>query len=664
MKKKRCSLDILSISFKCFNNRKGQVTIFIIIGILLVLALLLVVFLSREGVIFKPEDVSPTDKGKVENYVTSCIDRVGQEALYSVGLQGGYVTVPRQISDDASLSLRLSPMNVVPYWAYGNFKAIPELEEIKKRIDIYIENNMRECVFSLEPFQNIFDVVEKSGISSDTEIVDSKVIFNVHWNIEVKDKSGIVVSEVLEHNSESPIKLKRTYETARRIIEQEFNSLKLEDLTQDLIALEHSDVPLAGFELSCSKKTWDAKKAEETLQNMVRYNLKKLKVTGTEYVDFPEEFPYYQNHYIWDLGEDFYAPDVSVVFNYENNYPFTFQVTPNSGGRMVSGSLGGTRFLSFLCLQNWKFTYDVIYPVMVRVTDDTTGYDFNIALTVHLIKNQPNRAEIAYSRPSETLDFGTADEFCNLRDVPMTVTTWELFDNNEEIYDNSNPLEDVNISFTCLKYRCDLGATEYNFVERGHQAGLETNFPYCVGGILRGEKEGYKESWDRVVTKAGDVVELNMVPLMEFPAEKVKIIIHNLIDGNADVGKEMDKTDLALVKFSFDKEIPYRLDVAPYHEQSLIVAEEFYEDVVNEQKLEFLAEADYTYQLEVSLMNKEGGFAGGYKANWTVDWDELANAEELQFHVVAKEDAPNEEIFEMITALEIFSTYVPEPEFN
>ncbi|MBU1974291.1 MAG: hypothetical protein KKH52_02750, partial [Nanoarchaeota archaeon] len=527
MYKKRYKVDKVRFSHRKNFNKKGQITVFIIIGIILLLALGLIIALKQEVIKFESEEAIPTEKGKVESFLTSCLLDLGEEALDQIGLQGGYIDVPLGIAEDPDRHLKLSPMHVVPYWAYHESENIPSLEQIEQRINLYIEENLRDCLFSQEAFLSTYDLIEKSDLTADTKSSDTKVVFNVHWDVEVRDKAGEVVSEVINHVAESKIKLKRVHQTAVRIVETEMLELKLEDLTQDLIALEHPNVPAAGLELSCQRKEWNVNDAKNTLQDLLRVNLKQLKVSGTEIIEFPDQFPYYQSHYQWDLGNDFVMPQVDVVFNYDNNYPFTFQVSPSQGGKMFSGMMGGDDLISYLCVQTWKFTYDVVYPVMVRVKDTTTGYNFNLAFTVHLINNLANRAGEVEPKLPPTTSFVSDNEFCRNKRIPMTVLTWELIDNGKEVY-FTEPLEDVHIKFTCLRHACELGETEFDFANSGYQAGQIFDFPYCVGGIIRAQKEGYKDDWVRVVTTNGAMSELNLVPLLAVPLEKFSIVRHEL----------------------------------------------------------------------------------------------------------------------------------------
>ncbi len=662
MYKKRCTVGRSSFISRTIPGAKGQVTIFIIIGILLVLAITLVIFVRKEIITFNPEEIIPTEKGKVENFITACIDQVGNDALVRIGLQGGYIELPYDVLNDNTRRLDISPALAVPYWAYGPETSIPSLQQIKEQIDDYLEKNVRDCLFSMEAFQESYDLIEKSGLTANTEIVQSKVIFNLHWDVEIRSKSGEIITEVIDHIAESPVKLRTVYTIARGIVEKEMQTLKLEDITQDLIALEHPDVPVAGMELSCNKKKWEVESVKNTLLELVRINVHELKVEGTDYVQFPEDLTYYQNHYIWNLGTEFKYPQASVLFNFDQTYPYTFGVTPLVGNKMQSSQLGGSDLLSFLCIQTWKFTYDLVYPVVVKVKDETTGYTFQIAFTVHLVRNNPDRGE-AIPRPSYFIDTVSDEEYCGVKDIPMTVLAYEAVENENTGLYNREPLEKVQTSFTCLRYKCESLDTEYGFGGRGSVAGYTTNFPYCVGGILRGVKDGYKEAWQRVVTGAGKEVELDLVPLYEIHTSKVTIIKHNFVDAeNVGPGTPIKEGELGLVKVTFRKKDD--LPRTPFHESSVTKAVSADQEAVETlENLEFLAKADFSYELEVSVLGNEK-FVGGYKGSWYVPWNALKDAQEIVFHVVSRETKNEEQTFDLILNLGEYSKYVPAPEIK
>jgi len=240
------------------------------------------------------------------------------------------------------------------------------------------------------------------------------------------------------------------------------------------------------------------------------------------------------------------------------------------------------------------------------------------------------------------------------------VSTYELVQNEQSGVYSREPLENVNTSFTCLRYKCEMGTTEYR-ADLGDVAAYTKNFPYCVGGILRATKAGYKENWERVVTEAGKKVELDLMPVLMFPAIKTKVLKHELRnDGTIGSAEELGRKESALIKVILQKkEDPSN---TPFHE-STIVRTKLVEERAQEQNLEMLAKADFTYELQVTVL-EEVKFVAGYQGNWTVPWTQLANANQIIFHTINKDTLNEEDMFAFMLGMEEQSKLVPAPEIK
>ncbi|MFH0701809.1 MAG: hypothetical protein V2A62_05230 [Candidatus Woesearchaeota archaeon] len=717
MEKKRSSVALDRGIFNLFSSRRAQVTIFIILGILLLLAMVLIYTVKTEVITFKPEELPAFQKGNVEDYLSACILQLGEEAIFKIGQQGGYLELPPEIAGDAGQHLATSPLTAVPFWAHGNQQTIPPLTDIKLRIDNYIKDNLRNCVFQFIPFTKQYDFVEKSPITANTEIVENKVIFNVNWDIDIRNKAGEMITETANHVAESKIRLKKTYDTAKLITEKEMAELKLEDITQDLLALEHPQVPLSGIEMSCDKKEWNVKETEKTLLEMLHVNLGELQIKGTDIIEYPSELPYYQSHYLWDLGEDFRQPQISAFFQFDNytQYPYYFSVTPRSGDKLVSNEVKGSEMISFFCMQNWKFNYDLTYPVVVNVRDETTGYNFRMGMTVHLKRNFPDRQGIASASPAFTLSKSLtydSTQFCQDIRVPLILNTYKIVQNHHTGIYFRDPLEGVNLSFSCLRYKCPLGGSEYDYLGKGDVAGKSTIVPYCAGAIVRGEKESYKEDWMRIVSEPNQEVELDLVPLYRFPAHKIKVVKHDFTSPQLiGTAVPLSKEEWATIKIYFDdklinenlpsiatgeeenpnlenlsedqstvvtSETNFNLPInyqslsgsgisTHTHESFLTLSPQADDLILSAQNLEFLAEADFTYAVEVNVFkqdSEEGQWIGGYKYNWTVPWDRLYGAQEIIFHILSTTDASETGLLEFMNNLGENSRYIFLPEIK
>ncbi len=649
----------LSDFMSCLSTQKAQVTVFIILGILLVLAAVIIIALARETAIFTPKTATPAEPDAIRAQIESCISTLGTDALAQIGLTGGYIAVPDELVHNTFVHLQLAPSLVLPYWLHGNTKNIPALGEIKVQVDNHINTNLQSCLQSLSSFTEQYEIIPKSAIESDVVFTDEQTVFALHYVIEVRKKDGTLVKEFTDYETTSSIRFKKTYETAKALIEAEHAQLKFEDITIDLLALDHPNLPLAGTDLSCTEKTWKVDKAEETLKSLLRYNLKKLKVESTAYLNFPKELDYYQNHYIWDIG--IREKSIAVQFAYEDSFPLAFQVTPRDGNTLSSSTLSGQKKefvdLASLCIQTWKFTYDVSYPVLASIVDQKSGYIFNTAFTVHVVRNAPKRAGVAPIPQTTALALAETpanEDFCSSTPLfPLTVQTFKKIENKETGIFVRAPASNVNITFVCLKYRCPMGTSAAT--PGGYLAAATAAMPYCVDAIVRAEKPQHKEAFVVINANQPQVAEIDLIPLHHVPAKLFSIKKHDSATGQI---KEAAKEESLLIRLT-------RADGGKLiHDQTLLLDPATSPTIAEEQMLTLLAGTTFTYQLELQLFGGEGGeqFKGGYKGNWTVDWKNLSNAKEIEFHLVSKEKfASEEEQYALLLNLEEKSRGIPQP---
>ncbi|MBS3119165.1 hypothetical protein J4417_05845 [Candidatus Woesearchaeota archaeon] len=651
-------------------NRSGQITLFIILGIVLVLAIALIILAIKYTTIFTPKEVVPLQKGSVESYLTTCIEKIGNDALTQIGTTGGYIEVPKELEENSFASLRLAPIEgmVVPYWAYADKTNIPTLDEIKYRVDNYINKELPLCLKELQQTSPpAWVITEKGPVNSDVLFGEEATIFKINYPIELQSLSGQPITQLDSYQVISPARVKKTYETAKSLVEAELRDLKIEKLTIDLISLEHSNLPLAGVELSCDKKKWKVNKVQETLQELLSYNLRQLKIEGTDYVNFPNSLPYYQNHYLWQTGIK--KKDIAVTFKYEPTFPFSMAVTPRDGNTMQSGMSQGQKMISELCVQMWKFTYDITYPVLVEVQDEAGHYLFQTAFTVHIIRNYPHRQIAALPPLVQTPTIGEEDKFCAEKKLPINIKTFRVVENKETGIYERTPLGNVNLSFICLKYACPLGTTEYNYELYGDAAIAKPLVPYCPQTLLKGSKSSYKEGKTVFATVTNKEVELNLVPLFEVPANKFKFSKQRLDAAGTVKEKEaLDQEDVILLTIKRIEDNQILHESSTTYSSGLDLEDKNGNNIMNENKLAFLAGTTYVYQIESYLMKGGEGddqkILGGYKGNWTVNWQQLKEMKEIDFNLVYKESGSEEDYFDLILNLEEQSQKIGAPEIK
>jgi hypothetical protein len=155
--------------------KRGQATIFIIIGIVLVLIIALG-FIFREGLteqlqtigIIQEQQLSE-EAQEVYDHVEGCLETIGEEALILVGAQGGTIE-PTGYKD-------------IRYW-YHSTNKILKTKEIEQEISNHINSNLEACT-TLEEYN-----VEVGEFETETEILNEKTIITTSWDLEVYNEEG------------------------------------------------------------------------------------------------------------------------------------------------------------------------------------------------------------------------------------------------------------------------------------------------------------------------------------------------------------------------------------------------------------------------------------------------------------------------------------------
>lgn len=132
-------------------QKRGQVTLFIIVGIVILSVILGFIFLSsdvtKEELETEAELVSLGGTASVKFFVDSCLKTVSEKGLDKVARQGGYYDVPLDYSilffDD-----------MLPYYYADGKTIILGVEEAEKELEKYIEENLPTCLDDFASFTN------------------------------------------------------------------------------------------------------------------------------------------------------------------------------------------------------------------------------------------------------------------------------------------------------------------------------------------------------------------------------------------------------------------------------------------------------------------------------------------------------------------------------
>jgi hypothetical protein len=154
--------------------RRGQVTLYVIIAILIVSAVGIIVYTQREAIKVTLTPV-PRDIKPVYNEIESCLKTTTENGLYLIGMQGGYASLPGNSFETV--------FAFIGYGYYNGQKTLPSLKQIENELNNYIELMLPQCVdFSAWPELE----VTQGDINAKSAILDDFVTVDVEWPLTFK----------------------------------------------------------------------------------------------------------------------------------------------------------------------------------------------------------------------------------------------------------------------------------------------------------------------------------------------------------------------------------------------------------------------------------------------------------------------------------------------
>ena len=190
---------------------KGQVTMFMIVGILL-LFIVIVLFIAVKEIIKENNANVPTEMLPIKNHVDGCLEMVSSKSLSLLGLQNG-----------------ISPNNPVEIDSY-KFNAIysPEdilrLDEMEGQLSEYVKANLPDCIDGFSAFPNM--QIKDGEIKVDTQINMLDVTFDIDYRIELS--VGGKKHTIDEFSSTQDIRLEEIQEIMKNATEIYYSSNAIE----------------------------------------------------------------------------------------------------------------------------------------------------------------------------------------------------------------------------------------------------------------------------------------------------------------------------------------------------------------------------------------------------------------------------------------------------
>ena len=194
--------------------KRGQITIFIIVGLLIVLMVGIILYLNRGGI----QATLPPQTQPIHDYIQGCLSQAATDAVFKLGSQGGHL-----ISLNHSIQ---SPSGNIGY-GYDGGDVLPTIPEMQDDLKLGIILQMNSCDLTL--FEQQGWNITKGDISADVAITDTDVLVKLFWNLRV-EQPGISVSlQSFITNVKAP--LIEDYATAKAIVKKTIDNPRQLDQT-------------------------------------------------------------------------------------------------------------------------------------------------------------------------------------------------------------------------------------------------------------------------------------------------------------------------------------------------------------------------------------------------------------------------------------------------
>jgi hypothetical protein len=581
--------------------KRGQVTIFIIIGILIIGTV--AIFLTfRESL---SENAIPASIEPVYTSFLSCLEDYTFSGVNILESQGGYIQMPKfePGSSYMPFSSQLDFLgNPIPYWYYvsGNNiprEQVPTVAVMQDELNYFIEKRIRDCELNTY-YEQGFEVdfgepKVKSTIKDKTILVNLDMPMNI-----TKENESYLISS---HNIEVSSNLKKLYDSAIEIYSKEQREMFLENYTVDIL---RNYAPVDGVKITCSPMTWNAEEVFSNLQNAIEANIRTLKTKGGDYtITTPEN-----KYFIIDTK-------VNARFINSKNWTSGFEVNPSKGALLISEPIGNQQGLGIIgfCYVPYHFVYDVKYPVLIQVYEGNEFFQFPVAV---VLKGNVPRTPIS----GVSFEIEEPLDICEYKN---TLTSVHVTDKQ------SNPI-DATVVYECSGTSCEIGKTS--------DGTLKTLFPQCVNGNLIVSSPGFKETNVFYTVLEEGEISIYLEKLYE---KEVNLKLDSIpYSGEAIINFISDK-DTKTILYPIQKEVnlsegQYQLQVYVYENSSITIPSSSQKQCIEVPKsglgslLGLTEEKCFDYSLPSQVVSN--ALSGGGKENYYVLESELDNSKSIEIN--------------------------------
>ena len=413
-------------------KKRGQITIFVIIGLVLLIIIGLYFYLTTRNV--APAVTVPRltgDAGQVQVFVEGCIDQVARVGLAELGRHGGYI-------DPTDMTYTLTPFDYnaidqsesdmaflnpndensgIPYWYYSRSEKdcwhctvstlSPPVQLMAYQLGKYVDAHIQECLNNYNSFKEQgFEITSVTNTSTTATINDESVGFLTKYTIQiVKDGE---TSYIEQFYKDVDIPLIKYYNTAVKITQSEIDTEYLDYyglyLLGQYMGMDSKKLPpFSAYRSGYGAVFWSKTNTRRLYESLLSSYTSFFRINGTNNeIDYSHEGTSLEVKMYKAMTLPMFTDEEKKILDLKNkqiNHIYTGQqiylnVRP-SNGDLVSplvdpSSSDGGILNTMEPDQSYDFYYDISYPVIVEIMDSRPGkeYSFMFALQGNIKENK------------------------------------------------------------------------------------------------------------------------------------------------------------------------------------------------------------------------------------------------------------------------------------
>ena len=200
---------------KIIVSRKAQVTIFVVVGILIVLGIGVAIYFNSVN---NPDRNLPPESASFKTFMDSCLKEELNDAIIAIGYQGGYSRI--NVENNDPLNTDFFDVNI-PYYFYENKNTMLSEERLKEELKSYIENDFVTYCLDYKYYETDFSFklnAEKSEVNvRELSFAKDKVSVSLDYPITIIGKENTTIT-IRDFKAEVPVRLERIFNQAEKII--------------------------------------------------------------------------------------------------------------------------------------------------------------------------------------------------------------------------------------------------------------------------------------------------------------------------------------------------------------------------------------------------------------------------------------------------------------